>query len=68
MHTQLQSVEAYQANEELDIALALLLDQDLVNWKTAVATMVKMLGNVIKEPDHDRYRKIRISNPTFQSK
>lgn len=61
-------MEAYQANEELDIALALLLDQDLNAWKVAVGTMVKMLGNVLKEPDNDKYRKIRISNPTFQSK
>ena len=65
---QLGSAEAHHANEELDAALALLLVQKEEAWKTAVETMLKLLGNVLKDGSNDKFRRIRVSNPAFQSK
>jgi hypothetical protein len=64
----LQGEEAEATSQQLDIALAVLLDQEAEVWKTAAGTIMKMLANLLREPGNDKFRRIRISNPAFQSK
>eukprot|EP00246_Nothoceros_aenigmaticus_P002338 TRINITY_DN13188_c0_g1_i1.p1 TRINITY_DN13188_c0_g1~~TRINITY_DN13188_c0_g1_i1.p1 ORF type:complete len:412 (-),score=103.16 TRINITY_DN13188_c0_g1_i1:264-1499(-) len=36
--------------------------------KTAFQTLLTLVGNVARSPDEEKYRKIRLSNPTFQER
>jgi len=55
-------------NHDLDTSLALLVTQPIDTWKNAVQTILKLLSNLIKQPENDKYRRIRLGNPVFQSK
>ncbi|CAI5724305.1 unnamed protein product [Hyaloperonospora brassicae] len=49
-------------------AVYVLLRQDPTRAITAAETLIKMLSNVIKNPQEEKFRKIRISNALVQSK
>lgn len=42
------------------------MQDDDVKVKRAYQTLLRLVGNVAKNPDMEKFRKIRISNPTFQ--
>lgn len=63
-----ESPEAFKANEEADVAMATMLDQPLEKWRAAVTTILKILVNVLQDPFQDKYRRVRLQNPTFQAK
>ena len=63
-----ESPEAYKANEEADVAMSMLLDQDLQVWRGALSTVLKIVTNVLSDPFQEKFRRIRLQNPTFQAK
>jgi hypothetical protein len=63
-----ESPEAFKANEEADVAMATMLDQPLGKWRAAVTTILRILANVLQDPFEEKYRRVRLQNPTFQAK
>lgn len=49
-------------------AVYVLLRQEPVRAITAAETLIKMLANIMKNPQEEKFRKIRLSNTTIQSK
>ncbi|KAL3660247.1 hypothetical protein V7S43_014778 [Phytophthora oleae] len=49
-------------------AVYVLLRQEAARAITAAETLIKMLANVVKKPQEEKFRKIRLSNATIQSK
>ncbi|KAF4036348.1 PUB domain-containing protein [Phytophthora infestans] len=49
-------------------AVYVLLRQDPPRAITAAETLIKMLANVLKNPQEEKFRKIRLSNAAIQSK
>ena len=47
-------------------SIILLKQDDDAKVKRAFQTLLRYLGNVAKNPDVENFRKIRLSNPTFQ--
>lgn len=44
----------------------LLVQEDDAKVKRAFQTLLTYLGNVSKNPDEEKFRKIRLTNQTFQ--
>lgn len=63
-----ESPEAFKANEEADVAMARMLDQPLESWRVAVSTIIRILVNVLEHPFQEKYRRVRLQNPTFVAK
>jgi len=63
-----ESPAAFKANEEADMAMATMLDQPLERWRAAVSTILRILANVLEDPFQEKYRRVRLQNPTFQAK
>lgn len=63
-----ESPEAFKANDEADVAVANMLDQPLERWRTAVITILRILLNILEDPFEEKYRRVRLQNPTFQAK
>uniref|UniRef100_A0AAV1VC69 PUB domain-containing protein n=1 Tax=Peronospora matthiolae TaxID=2874970 RepID=A0AAV1VC69_9STRA len=49
-------------------AVYVLLRQDPTRAITAAETLIKMLSNVVKNPQEEKFRKVRLSNASIQSK
>ncbi|POM66527.1 Hypothetical protein PHPALM_17602 [Phytophthora palmivora] len=49
-------------------AVYVLLRQDPARAITAAETLIKMLTNIVKNPQEEKFRKIRLSNAAIQSK
>lgn len=63
-----ESPEAFKANEEADMAMARMLDQPPESWRVAVSTILRILVNVLEDPFQEKYRRVRLQNPTFVAK
>lgn len=66
---QVESPEALLAEEEFDTALSVLLDlEDPAARQTAMQTALQILGNVLRDPFNEKFRRVKTSNAAFQTK
>jgi hypothetical protein len=48
--------------------MALMLDRPSPAWRAAASTVLTILGNVLADPAHEKFRRVRLQNAAFQSK
>jgi hypothetical protein len=64
----MESPDALVAEEEVDCAISVLLDQPGDARRTAMATALQILANVLQSPFNEKFRRVKTSNAAFQGK